>query len=228
MKRLYLALVLLPTAASAQLTDWVPESSQEHGSVRVEVAITPEGRAGDCRVIRTSGTTALDASACQIVSQQSRWRPAKNSSGAPEQAQAQMTLHFIMPHAPQTAADLPIAPGDVRILYSAGRDAAQRANHTMGQGKARSLERKAPRGNYDYPPEALRGGMQGVTWVVIDVDPKGRPTGCSVARSSGYAVLDKATCDFVRANLRYRPGTDYYGRPISDEDLFMLDWRLPS
>lgn len=217
----------LPVPAFAQLADWVPSSPTEHGSVRVHVAISPEGRATDCQVIRSSGTASLDTSACQMVVQQSKWEPPKDQSGRAVSGSAEMTLHFIMPHVPQTDSDLPIGPHDARILYSPSRDAAQRANQTLGPGAAKPVERIRVEGGYSYPPDALRQRLEGTVWVVIDVDPKGHPAGCGVARSSGYAVLDNATCDFALKHLRYKPGTDYYGKPIADVDLFSVDWRLP-
>ncbi|WP_181160015.1 energy transducer TonB [Sandaracinobacter neustonicus] len=53
------------------------------GSVSVHLAITPEGRATDCRITRSSGLPALDQLTCRLIEQRFRYTPAKDSAGNP-------------------------------------------------------------------------------------------------------------------------------------------------
>lgn len=46
----------------------------------------------------------------------------------------------------------------------------------------------------DYPKTALRAGEQGRVRITLAIDPAGKPTGCSVALSSGSWSLDNGTC----------------------------------
>ena len=43
----------------------------------------------------------------------------------------------------------------------------------------------------------------------------GRVEGCRVERSSGYQVLDTATCRLVTERFRFRPARDSAGRVIA-------------
>lgn len=57
----------------------------------------------------------------------------------------------------------------------------------------------------DYPATALRYDMTGVTAFRLAVDPEGRPTRCDIATSSGFDVLDKATCERLMTRARFSP-----------------------
>lgn len=46
----------------------------------------------------------------------------------------------------------------------------------------------------DYPAAAIRAGEEGRVRVTLAIGADGRPTGCSVARSSGSWSLDNGTC----------------------------------
>jgi protein TonB len=58
-----------------------------------------------------------------------------------------------------------------------------------------------------YPPLALRLGEAGTVRLHITISPEGRVTGVSVVRSSGFAELDSAASEWVKAHWRYRPAT---------------------
>ena len=52
-----------------------------------------------------------------------------------------------------------------------------------------------------YPPESRAAGEQGVVILRLTVDGNGRPTGVSIAKSSGHPRLDRAA---VEAGWRCR------------------------
>jgi protein TonB len=56
-----------------------------------------------------------------------------------------------------------------------------------------SLHNPAP----PYPPEAFRHGIQGVTALLVHVDPRGFPTQLTIERSSGSWILDEAALEAV-------------------------------
>lgn len=53
------------------------------GSADMAISITPDGRVGDCRTIRSSGNAGVDRRVCQLVIQRLRFRPALDDSGRP-------------------------------------------------------------------------------------------------------------------------------------------------
>jgi len=76
----------------------------------------------------------------------------------------------------------------------------------------------------DYPRHLSEAGIGGHVSITFTVLPNGRVTGCRVARSSGVPELDSLTCRLVQERFRFRPSTDRFGRPISDEADYDHDW----
>lgn len=66
-----------------------------------------------------------------------------------------------------------------------------------------------------YPRLARRQGWEGVVRVRVQVAADGQVLAASVARSSGYEVLDEAALAAVRG-WRFRPARDAQGRPRAD------------
>jgi TonB family protein len=56
-----------------------------------------------------------------------------------------------------------------------------------------------------YPPEALAAKAHGSVIVQFMVGTDGVPHDCSIARSSGLEVLDKASCALAIKRARYKP-----------------------
>jgi protein TonB len=79
----------------------------------------------------------------------------------------------------------------------------------------------------DYPIEAVAAREQGVVGFTLDVGPNGRVTTCSVARSSGSAKLDDATCNLLRSRARFTPALDAGGATVADKVAGRISWRLP-
>jgi protein TonB len=87
-----------------------------------------------------------------------------------------------------------------------------------GEGGGTDLEQIAgeitPR---DYPRHLGNAGIGGRVGVLFTVGTDGRVTRCTVTRTSGIPELDALTCRLIQQRFRYRPSTDRYGRPVSDE-----------
>jgi protein TonB len=79
----------------------------------------------------------------------------------------------------------------------------------------------------DYPPSAIRAEAQGIVGFLLDVDPAGRVTGCTIKSSSGSEVLDQATCRIMTARAQFVPAHDRKGRPTTDRVWARIRWVLP-
>jgi protein TonB len=56
-------------------------SGLRRGSVGLSIRVTPEGRASNCRVVRSSGSSAADSLMCQLTERYIRFRPARDPRG---------------------------------------------------------------------------------------------------------------------------------------------------
>jgi protein TonB len=61
----------------------VSTSGMDRGTVGVAIRVTPEGAATNCRVVRSSGSTAADSLMCQLTERYIRFRPARDPNGRP-------------------------------------------------------------------------------------------------------------------------------------------------
>ncbi|MFM5893271.1 MAG: energy transducer TonB [Novosphingobium sp.] len=91
-----------------------------------------------------------------------------------------------------------------------------------------------PQGNYagwvttnDYPTSGLRGEHEGSTRYKLSVDAAGKPTGCTIAVSSGFADLDAATCSTLMRRAKFTPATDDAGAKVAGSYSGTVTWRLP-
>jgi protein TonB len=83
------------------------------------------------------------------------------------------------------------APGAAAALAGAASRGA-----TGGPLSSRASYRSNPKP--DYPPEARRQRQEGVVLISVEVDADGRPVEVSLARSSGFPLLDEAAVQAVR------------------------------
>lgn len=78
----------------------------------------------------------------------------------------------------------------------------------------------------DIPDAILDVGFRGVVGVRYRVETNGRVTGCTVARSSGNALMDQATCAAIEKRFRYDPWRDANGRPVRSTVLRDQQWDI--
>lgn len=78
----------------------------------------------------------------------------------------------------------------------------------------------------DYPRHLREAGIGGTVGILFTVGVNGRVTRCAVTRSSGIPELDALTCRLIQQRFIYRPGTDRYGRPVSDEVEGEHEWEV--
>jgi protein TonB len=68
----------------------------EQGRVGFELRISPAGRATDCAITRSSGSTELDRRTCQIMLQRARFRPARDGRGNPVSDVIAATIGWVL------------------------------------------------------------------------------------------------------------------------------------
>jgi protein TonB len=76
----------------------------------------------------------------------------------------------------------------------------------------------------DYPRNLAKAGIGGTVRMLGTVEVNGRVTHCRVTLSSGVPELDGLTCRLIEQRFVYRPATDRYGRPVSDEVEIEWTW----
>lgn len=91
--------------------------------------------------------------------------------------------------------------------------------------------RQSGRGEFmtrHYPPVARARGEQGQVSFEITVDPDGFLSSCVITKTSGYANLDRETCDFLIKYARPKPARNADGRAIQVTQQGHINWRLPA
>jgi len=78
----------------------------------------------------------------------------------------------------------------------------------------------------DIPDAVLDTGFHGVVGVRYRVETDGHVTGCTIARSSGNALMDQATCRAIEKRFRYVPWRDAAGRPVRSTVLRDQQWDI--
>ena len=79
----------------------------------------------------------------------------------------------------------------------------------------------------DYPAAALAARAEGTAVVRLLVAPTGRVSGCAVARTSGRADLDAASCTLVTRRYRFVPARDSRGKSVAQWLTHSVAWTLP-
>ncbi|MBA3895797.1 MAG: TonB family protein [Sphingomonadaceae bacterium] len=79
-----------------------------------------------------------------------------------------------------------------------------------------------------YPPESLKRGEEGTVFFRVAVDKAGRLMRCAVTRSSGFAALDRATCDLLVETASFAPLRRRDGSRAAGFRDGRLAWKLPA
>jgi TonB family protein len=77
-----------------------------------------------------------------------------------------------------------------------------------------------------YPLEAERNGWQGRVGFSLSISATGSVQQCTVTGSSGYAVLDNATCDMMR-RATFSPARNAGGNLVAATYNSAIRWQLP-
>ncbi|MFX6743365.1 TonB family protein [Acinetobacter baumannii] len=64
----------------------------------------------------------------------------------------------------------------------------------------------------------------GVVSIAFTSDPRGVPSECWIAESSGFADLDAGTCEALLKHGKFHPATDDDGRPKTGRLTLKVRW----
>lgn len=92
-----IATLMLLAAAGGDI-DW---------HVRVALAISPEGRATDCRVVDSDAPAGLQAKTCALLRDKARFTPGHDAAGAPVAGRFEGTIRYRIPAGGDPAAAVP-------------------------------------------------------------------------------------------------------------------------
>lgn len=81
--------------------------------------------------------------------------------------------------------------------------------------------------NDDYRPRWIIEGLEGTARFTLQIDARGKVSGCTITRSTGHAALDAATCDLVSKRARFDAARDATGKPVAGSYSNSVTWRIP-
>jgi TonB family protein len=90
--------------------------------------------------------------------------------------------------------------------------------------------RRTARGEFitrHYPYAALKKGEYGKVAFEVTVEPDGALASCEVTGSSGFATLDRETCEFITKYARIQPLRNSEGRLVRAVQQGYINWQLP-
>jgi TonB family protein len=197
---------------------------REHGSTIVEIDVDAKGSLTNCRVSRSSTFEDLDKAACDSMPR-AKFKPAIDTAGNPISGTTTLTLHWILPDANETEADLPFGNNEFRIIYL-DNIRAEFPAIAQGSNPKPFVQLNAPNDGLKYPGLARRLGQQGRTVAALAMDANGQPRKCHVIRSSRYGELDQAVCKHLLTNMKYSHEVDDAGNAVASVDIISMVWSL--
>jgi TonB family protein len=115
------------------------------------------------------------------------------------------------------------------LLLLASIPSAMISAYAAGPDSAEQVVRQSANGEFilsHYPPGALKRGEQGKVAFRLMIEPDGSLGTCDVTESSGFARLDKETCE-VMMHARLKPVRSSDGRAIRAVQSGYIVWKLP-
>ena len=79
----------------------------------------------------------------------------------------------------------------------------------------------------DYRSSWINREMVGTARFRLQIGASGKIEGCTITASSGFAELDKATCELVARRARFDPAVDSSGAKVSGNYSSSVRWQLP-
>ena len=80
----------------------------------------------------------------------------------------------------------------------------------------------------DFPTEALQEERGGSVVTALSLNSQGRIERCRVVVASGFAPLDRRTCEILTQRARYSPARDSAGVAVASSTVERIIWRIPS
>lgn len=81
--------------------------------------------------------------------------------------------------------------------------------------------------NDDYRSRWVAEELSGTARFTLQIDARGKVTGCTITRSTGHPALDTATCDLVSKRARFEAARDGNGKPVAGSYSNSVRWSIP-
>ena len=181
--------------------------------LKVEVDAAGQRQPDRDRVLWPSGVTAVDeATKGRLAACRFRLPPASSAISL------RHGLLLVMVDAPERV-EPPGTRDRMPVTEAALAASAARPAPAMVQvrGCAASVD--------DYPAQALRMELTGVTRVRFEIGSRGEMLLAQVRSSSGYDLLDVASLRSL-ARCQFKPGTDVNGKPVGGATDVEYRWKI--
>ena len=218
---------ILPTPAMPveDFTTWIVPGDfpvrtdiSNYSETTVRLFVNPEGRTTGCKILIASGNPLLDRQACEALARRARFEPARDKLGIPVAGSWTVRKLWLGTVSGQPSAQLPpqqfvpiAVPEMVEVRYEASQSArpsSSPSNWVAG-----------------YDPALPH--VAGVVEYQLAIDPRGRPTSCTIKRSSGVPKLDEATCNSLIRRARFKPATNAEAEPVAGQWSGRVRWTVP-
>ena len=80
--------------------------NHEEGTTTFRLKINPQGRVSECWIVTTSGSPALDAATCELITRRAIFRPALDQNGKQVAANYTNRVRWILPSGPTTLKEI--------------------------------------------------------------------------------------------------------------------------
>lgn len=81
--------------------------------------------------------------------------------------------------------------------------------------------------NADYRPRWVAEELTGTARFTLQIDTRGKVSGCTITRSTGHPALDTATCDLLTKRARFDAARDGNGKPVAGTYSSAVTWSIP-
>ena len=163
--------------------------NEEEGTVTMSIGIGADGRVNSCQIAQSSGSEALDNSACSGMLRHAQYDPARNENGEPIATTNTQSIRYILPEA-----------SNIRMPF----DRAQPIDEEVWREKVFDSEFIA----------AIENAGQGRAIYMLTLDENGKPTGCGMAYPSGDVALDRKACAGLLEHARFTPAALLSGEAV--------------
>ena len=80
----------------------------------------------------------------------------------------------------------------------------------------------------NYPPASLQRGEYGKVGFQLTIEADGLLAGCAITQSSGFAGLDRGTCEMLVNSAKLEAAVDKDGRKVRTYKNGYVTWKLPA
>lgn len=169
------------------------------GTVSLDLVLSPEKGAADCRIGLSSGSGALDEAACRVA----RTVPVRYQRPCERCQQRTLPLQIVWKKK-GSFVRFPLQPDSPAYV-----------------GSRRPISGTFAAADFAKLPD--RSVTERRVWANVWVDEDGKPIKCRVQSTTGNRAVDARLCELVVKRWRYSKRTDVFGRPAGDIHITHLD-----